>query len=470
VKSLYRSTRIIATVGPASRSRERLRALIAAGTDVFRLNFSHGTAAGHAEACAEIRRAAADARQPIAILQDLGGPKVRIGVLAQPIALSAGQSLVIEFNPDNELAAPAGRVTSAFAALFTSVHQGARLLVDEGRIELEVSSATPDRIETRVVTGGRLDSHKGINVPGVDLRTSAMTPKDEFDLKAGVAMGVDLVAVSFVQSAADMERVRAAATAAGAPGLPLIAKIEKPKAVDRIEEILEVSDGVMVARGDLGIEMPLESIPATQKRIILAARDRGVPVIVATQVLESMRSAPRPTRAEVTDAAHAVDEGADAVMLAGETAIGTYPVESVATLDRILREAERAPAVPVAMAHLGAGWAPHSRALCEAAVALASRSGAAAIVAVTQAGRTARLLAALRPRARIIAATPSAEVAARLNLLWGVTPFVAPANPAELRRALIERELVERGVIVVFVSIGPALGRTDANFVHVETL
>jgi pyruvate kinase len=470
-----RRTRIISTVGPATNSPQFLRSLILAGTDAFRLNFSHGTREEHAAVCVRIRSAAAELDRPIAILQDLAGPKIRIGALERPIDLTAGQVLTIEYHPDYEHPAAGARVTTAFAALFTSVERGARLLVDEGRIELEVLVTGAHRIETRVLTPGRLDSHKGINVPGVVLQTPAMTEKDEADLRAGVAMGVDVVGVSFVQTADDMRRVRAAAAAAGAPDLPLVAKIEKPLAVDRIDEIIEQSDGLMVARGDLGIEMPLEVIPAVQKRLIGVARDHGVPVTVATQVLESMRTSPRPTRAEVTDAAHAVDEGADAVMLAGETAIGKFPVESVATLDRILREAERAPAAPGASAHLHADWAPHARALCEAAVALASRAGAAAIVAVTEGGRTARLLSALRPRARILAATSTREIAARLNIIWGVTPFVAPTDPAQpflvvARRLLIDRGLVAPGSVVVFVSIGTGLERSDANFVHVETL
>jgi pyruvate kinase len=464
-----RRTRIISTVGPASSQPDQLRSLILAGTDAFRLNFSHGTREEHATVCARIRAAAAELDRPMAILQDLAGPKIRIGALEHPIDLTAGELVVIDYNPDYDHPAAGGRVTTAFAALFTSVERGARLLVDEGRIELEVLGTSADRMETRVVTPGRLDSHKGINVPGVVLKTPAMTEKDEADLRAGISMGVDVVGVSFVQTPDDMRRVRAAAVAAGAPDLALVAKIEKPLAVDRVEEIADQSDGLMVARGDLGIEMPLEVIPAVQKRVIIAARERGVPVTVATQVLESMRTSPRPTRAEVTDAAHAVDEGADAVMLAGETAIGKYPVESVTTLARILVEAERAPAA-VDVTHQHADWAPHGRALCEAAVALASRSGAAAIVAVTQAGRTARVLSALRPHARILAAASTPAVAAKLNIVWGVTPFVATSDPLEVRRLLIDRGLVAAGSVVVFVSIGPALGRADANFVHVETL
>ena len=465
-----RRTRIISTVGPASNRPDLLRALILAGTDAFRLNFSHGTRQEHADVCGRIRAAATELDRPIAILQDLAGPKIRIGALERPIDLNDGQPLTIEYNADYDRSVAGNNVTTAFAALFTSVSPGARLLVDEGRIELEVLAVSANRIETRVITPGRLDSHKGINVPGVILQTPAMTEKDEADLRAGIAMGVDIVGVSFVQTPDDLRRVREAARAAGAPDLPIVAKIEKPLAVDRIEEIAGQSDGLMVARGDLGIEMPLEVIPAVQKRVIGAARERGVPVTVATQVLESMRTSPRPTRAEVTDAAHAVDEGADAIMLAGETAIGKYPVESVTTLDRILREAERAPIAPSTLSNLHADWAPHGRALCEAAVALASRAGAAAIVAVTEAGRTARLLSALRPRARILAAASTAAVAARLNVIWGVTPFVSPPDPAEARRLLLDRGLVTAGSVVVFVSIGTALGRADANFVHVETL
>ncbi len=463
-----RRTRILSTIGPASDTPAGIRALIDAGTDAFRLNFSHGTTDSHADACRRIREAARAAGRFIAVLQDLSGPKIRIGGLAAPFALAAGDALAIEFG---EFAGVPGRVSCSFEALFASVPSGARLLLDDGRLELDVTGASAGRLETRVVTGGVLDSRKGINVPGVSMRTPAMTPKDADDLAAGVAMGADLVAVSFVQSADDMRLVRAAAARAGAPGLPLVAKIEKPQAVEGIEEILDESDGIIVARGDLGIELPLETLPAVQRRLVEAARHRGVPVIVATQVLESMRSAPRPTRAEVTDAAHVVDEGADAVLLTGETAIGQYPQLVVSTLDRILREAEKIPSPAPALSPEVAGWSPHGRALCEAAVALASRADADAIVAVTEGGRTARMLAALRPRARILAVTPGVETAARLALVWGVTPIVAATPRVEdLRRILREQALVAPGSVVVFVSMDAALSGPDTNFVHVERL
>ncbi len=463
-----RRTRILVTIGPASDTPETIRRLLAAGADAFRLNFSHGTREAHALACATIREASTTLAQTVAILQDLAGPKIRIGPLDAPIPLVAGDALVIE---QGEFAGAPGRVSSAFAALFTSVGPGHRLLVDDGRIELLVESASPGRLVTRVVIGGTLEARKGINVPDGPLRTPALTPKDADDLRAGIEMGVDLVALSFVQSADDLRQARATAAAAGAPDLPLIAKIEKPQAVEHLDEILDAADGVMIARGDLGIELPLETVPAVQKRIIRAARRRGVPVIVATEVLESMRLSPRPTRAEVTDAAHAVDEGADAIMLAGETAVGRYPVRAVEMLDAIVREAEKS-ADPVRdTGPDGWGGIEHGRALAEAAVALAARARAAAIVAVTEAGTTARMLAALRPAARIIAATPNARTAARLALVWGVTPIITPqATLAAVRARLATSGLVPPGSTVVFVAMHSVLGREDANFVHVERL
>ena len=467
VRSLHtvRRTRILATLGPASSEASTVAALIDAGTDAFRLNFSHGSHADHARACALIRSAAKSVQRPIAVLQDLSGPKIRIGPLDAPIALAPGDALAID---QGEFTGNHARVSCNFDALFRSVRPGHRLLLDDGRIELEVTALENGRIATRVITGGPLGGRKGINVPGAIIRTPALTPKDLEDLRAGIEMGVDLVAQSFVQSADDVRSAKAAAAAAGAPDLPIIAKIEKPQAVEHVDEILAVADGLMVARGDLGIEMPLETLPAIQKRLILAARRHGVPVIVATQVLESMRSSPRPTRAEVTDAAHAVAEGADAIMLAGETAIGEYPVPSVATLHAIINHAEAVPGWTERVIPEGVVWSEHGRALCEAAVALADRARAAAIVAVTEAGKTARMLAALRPSAQIIAATANAPTAARLALVWGVMPVVVEeaALPA-VRRALRRDGLLAAGSVVVYVSMHATLGDDEANFVHV---
>lgn len=478
-----RRTRILATIGPATNTRATIEALLEAGTDAFRLNFSHGTVDTHAETCRQIREAADATGRSVAILQDLGGPKIRIGPLDQPIDLAEGNTLDLA---QGEFTGKSGLVSVASDALFTSVRAGHRLLLDDGRIELEITNVAPGKLSTRVVNGGRLEGHKGINVPDVPLRTSALTPKDLDDLRAGIAMGVDFVGLSFVQSADDVRAAQAAAASAGAPDMPIVAKIEKPQAVDHLDDILQFADGLMVARGDLGIELPLEKLPAVQKRIIFAARRRGVPVIVATQVLDSMREEPRPTRAEVTDAAHSVDEGADAIMLAGETAVGKYPVRAVATLDAIIREAERASdgavsralmADDIRLAGLDArpGSPPgslskdeHARALCEAAVALADRTRAAAVVAVTRAGRTARMLAAVRPAARILAITSAPRTAARLALVWGVTPVVSEAlEPDDVRRTL--ETLVPTGSIVVFVSMHPVLSR-GTNYLRIERL
>lgn len=461
-----RRTRILATLGPSSDDAATIQALMSAGADAFRLNFSHGTVDGHAASCALVRAVARDMGRDIAILQDLGGPKIRTGPLSEPFKLAAGDRLAIEHG---SFAGGAGRISCAFDALFTSVVKGDRLLIDDGRIELEVETASPDRIVARTVTGGQMQSGKGINVPTTALKTSALTDKDRRDLSAGIAMGVDLVAVSFVQTARDMVDVRNAATAAGVPGLPLIAKIETPRAVEHIDDILAVSDGLMVARGDLGVEIPLETLPAVQKRIVDAARRRGVPVILATQVLESMRTEARPTRAEVTDAAHAVDERVDAIMLAGETASGAYPVRAVSVLDAIIREAEKSPGHSAGLVPEGGPWSAHSRALCDAAVALANRAHAHVIVAMTKAGKTGRLLAALRPDARILAVTPRPEIAASLALVWGVTPVISDHRAiGQVRQDLQARGLVAEGDVIVFVSAHATLGHENINFVHVE--
>jgi pyruvate kinase len=463
-----RRTSILATLGPASSSPQAIAALLQAGADAFRLNFSHGTIEQHRDVCGHIREAAERCPRAIGVLQDLAGPKIRIGRLNAAIDLLRGDALAIELG---DFVGGPGRVSSPVEPLFRAASAGARLLLDDGRIELEVTGRTGGRLDTRVLTGGRLESNKGINVPGAALALDALTEKDRADLRAGIAMGVDMAAVSFVQSANDLHLAREVAREAGAPDLPLIAKIEKPQALDDLDAILEACDGLMVARGDLGVEIPLETLPAVQRTIIRAARRRAVPVIVATQVLESMREAPRPTRAEVTDAAHAVDQGADAIMLAGETAAGRYPTLSVETLDRIIREAERYPAPPVDGLAPLPGWSAHGRALCQAAVTLAERARADAIVAVTGGGRTARMLSALRPTARILAVTPSATTAARLALTWGVTPVVVPA-PAELpaiRAVLRDRGHVPHGRLVVFVAVSETLERETSNFMHIES-
>ena len=467
-----RHTKIVATLGPASREPQLLDALIAAGVDIFRFNFSHGTQGEHAALFQLVRQASARADRHIAILQDLSGPKIRTGRLleSRPISLKRDESLTIAIGDG---VGAAGRVFTNYAELALKVSKGDRLLLDDGRIDLEVEAATPQEIRTRVVDGGELGEYKGINAPRVPLR-SDMTEKDKRDLAFGLALGVDMVALSFVQSADDVTRVRAILIHEGRPKVPLIAKLERPEAIDRLEEILDASDAVMVARGDLGLEIPLERVPRVQKEILRKARARGVPVIVATQVLESMRTEPRPTRAEASDAAGAVDGGADAIMLSGETATGLYPVRAVEVLDAIIRDAETMPLRTDEQRRAQGSIVSHQTALCESAVQLASRSGAHAIVAVTREGNTAKRLAAIRPRADIVAATDNPELARRLNLWHGVIPTMSDLtgdSEAVIGRAIdaaVKRTKAAENAIMVVVNTSADLDRGASNFVRIR--
>ena len=466
-----RHTKIIATVGPASKEAAVLDALIAAGVDVFRLNFSHGTQADHAERFNDIREAATRANRHVAILQDLSGPKIRTGRLegGRAIPLHKGDPLIIAIG--DEIGGP-GRVSTTYGELALSVHKGDHLLLDDGKVELEVEEASPQEIRTRVIDGGELGEHKGINAPHVPLR-SEITEKDLRDLKFGLALGVDLVALSFVQSAEDIVRVRAILIAEGRPKVPLVAKLERPEAIDKLDDILDVADAVMVARGDLGLEIPLERVPRVQKEILRKARARGVPVIVATQVLESMRTEPRPTRAEASDAAGAVDGGADAIMLSGETATGFYPVRSVEVLDAIIRDAESIPAPPVEVVAPAMG-VDYVKALSEAAVSLSRRSNAHAIVAITREGQTAKLLSAIRPQALIAAVTDKADVARCLSLWHGVIPIVCDlAGDAEqvITRVVdsaVKRTAAPENATMVVVNTSVDLDRGSSNFVRIR--
>jgi len=483
-----RRTKIVATLGPASSAPRTVDALIAAGVDVFRMNFSHGTHESHAQTYHVVREAAARAARHVAILQDLSGPKIRTGRLAggTPLDLKDGDELRLAAGQD--VGGP-GRVFTSYVPLIESANPGDRLLLDDGKIELKVTGKEKGELITVVVDGGRLSEHKGINAPGVDLPACSITPKDEADLKFGLELGIDLVALSFVQTPEDVQAARKILRAAK-KDVPLVPKIERPQALDRLDAILAVSDGVMIARGDLGLECPLEQIPRMQKAIIARARVLGRPVILATQVLESMRSEPRPTRAEVSDAATAVDQGVDAIMLSGETAAGDFPVRSVEVLASIITDAETvATPSPVGATPGGAAREPttsdtsepvdgfdafkarHGRAMCEAAVTLASTGQADAIVAVTRLGKTAQLLSSLRPRASILAVTASDAVARRLQLHWGVRTIVSDLQ--DLRAVEDSSQIAKyfpRGAVVVFINVNPDLSRPDANFLNVQRL
>jgi pyruvate kinase len=466
-----RHTKIIATIGPASSDAAVLDELIAAGVDVVRLNFSHGTQADHAAAFDRIRAAAQRADKHVAILQDLSGPKIRTGLLEghRPIPLKRGEPLIIAIG--DEVGRP-GRVSTTYGELALKVSKGDHLLLDDGKVELLVESASPQEIRTKVIDGGELGEHKGINAPSVPLR-SDITEKDLRDLKFGLALGVDLVALSFVQSADDITRIRAIMTEEGRPKVPIVAKLERPEAIDRLDEILDAADAVMVARGDLGLEMPLERVPRVQKEILRKARVLGVPVIVATQVLESMRTEPRPTRAEASDAAGAVDGGADAIMLSGETATGLYPVRSVEVLDAIIRDTE---SIEPGGSDRRSGNASvnHVRALCEAAVSLSRRSGAFAIVAVTREGQTAKMLSAIRPQALIVGVTDKADVARCLSLWHGVMPLVCELD-GEMEQIItrvvesaVKRIHAPDNATMVVVNTSVDLDRGSSNFVRIR--
>lgn len=468
-----RQTKIIATVGPASERDDVIRALIHAGVDVFRLNFSHGSHASHAAVAGRIRRAASDAGRIVAILQDLSGPKIRTGTLVdgRPLTLAVGDTLLIEVS---DAPGEPGRLTTSFAALPGAVRRGSVLLLDDGRIQLSVEEATAGTIRTRVVDGGELGERKGINAPGVELPVNGLTDKDVADLKCGAAIGVDFVALSFVQRVTDLEQARAALREAGTPHIPLVAKIERPRAVSILTEILRASDAVMVARGDLGLELPFERVPRVQKQATSEARALGIPVIVATQVLESMRTEVRPTRAEVSDAANAVDDRVDAIMLAGETAIGAHPVRTVEALDRIIRDAESLQSEGSPHVHNTSPLPPHGRAICEAGLMLAQRAHAEAIVAVTRGGKTARTLSALRPAMPIVAVTDDERIARRLTLCWGVLPAVADlsgdsnALAVRLDRELVQQRVIREESMVVFISVTPDLAPGPSNFVKLH--
>ncbi len=415
-----RRARIVATLGPASRSPAMVEALARAGADLFRLNFSHGTHADHAAALEAVRAAEAAVDRPLGVLADLQGPKFRIGVFKDhALQLEAGARLRLDLDP-----APgdASRVCMPHPELFAALVPGARLLVDDGKVRLSVVECGADHATVEVVQGERLSDHKGVSLPGQRIPLSPLTPKDREDLAAAIRLGVDWIALSFVQRAADMAELRQLVQGRAA----VLAKIEKPAALDDLDAILDLCDGVMVARGDLGVELAPEDVPVAQKRIVRAARLRGAPVIVATQMLESMISAPVPTRAEASDVANAVYEGADALMLSAESAAGAFPLEAVSMMSRIIERVEQDPNWPVLMRAEHAGLNDDDADALVAAARRAAESGSTAcLVAFTSTGGTARRLARERPLQPVLALTPDIRVARRLALVWGLEPRLA---------------------------------------------
>ena len=438
--------------------------LLHAGMDVARLNFSHGTPEEKARLMNFVRRASARYSKPVAILADLQGPKIRTGALEQgkPVHLHFGQRFVIS---TKKLIGTDQGVSTTFLALPESVRKGDRILLNDGEISLRVVSTRGHEVVSQVENGGELGENKGINLPGVKLKIPSLTPKDRRDLAFSLQMGANYVAQSFVRTAADVRAAKAAIARAG-KDTPIVAKLEKPEALDNLEEILAVTDGVMVARGDLGVEMNLEKVPVAQKRIISAARDALVPVITATQMLDSMQKNPRPTRAEASDVANAIFDGSDALMLSGETAAGNYPLESVVMMDRIIREAEAS--VTSLPRPARSNDLLISEAIAEAICYAAEELNLKAIAVFTESGSSARLVSKYRPRAPIIAFSPVQEARRRLSLLWGVLPRTIKrvhdidqlAKVAEAR--LTEEHLVKRGDIVGIIA-GTPLGTTGST-------
>jgi pyruvate kinase len=411
-----RKAKIVATLGPATADLEGIRALFNAGADVFRLNFSHGTHADHKERVAMLRRIERESGRPVGILLDLQGPKLRVGTFANgPVQLEAGQSFQLDLDADRP--GDASRVSLPHPEIFAALSAGSRLLLDDGKICLNVTRCDGKSASTEVLVGGPLSDRKGVNVPDVVLPLSAMTEKDHADLEFGLKLEVDWVALSFVQRPEDIEDIKK--IIAGRAGV--VAKLEKPSAIAHLDAIVEASDAIMVARGDLGVEMPAEQVPSIQKRIVRQCRKTGRPVIVATQMLDSMVAAPVPTRAEASDVATAIYDGADAVMLSAESASGRYPVEAVAIMDRIIHQTEADPyyreAIDASRATPGAESAD---AIGRALSAVTGILGAQVTVAYTTTGHSALCMARERPMAPIIGMTPRLTTARRLALVWGI--------------------------------------------------
>ncbi|HWH28822.1 MAG TPA: pyruvate kinase [Mycobacteriales bacterium] len=465
---MKRRAKIVCTLGPATGSYEAVRGLVYAGMDVARLNFSHGSYEQHRQAYTWVRQASDDSGRGVGVLVDLQGPKIRLGRFAGgPVVWSTGETVTIT---TDDVPGDHDRVSTTYEGLAGDVGVGDRLLVDDGRVGLRVVAVDGPDVRLVVTEGGPVSDNKGLSLPGVAVSVPALTEKDEADLRFALTLRADMVALSFVRTPDDVTRVREIMDEMGVR-LPVLAKLEKPEAVENLDDIVAAFDGVMVARGDLGVEMPLEKVPLVQKRAVQAARELAKPVIVATQMLDSMVGASRPTRAEASDVANAVLDGADALMLSGETSVGRYPVESVATMARIISAAEeelqRVPRVKTELPGIGG-------AIAAAAAEVGRRVGASALVAFTQSGDTARRLAEYRSPIPLLAFTPIPDVRSQLALTWGVETFLVPAvqHTDEMVRqvdsAMLELGRMQPGELVTIVAGSPpsTTGSTNAMRVH----
>jgi pyruvate kinase len=466
-----RRAKIICTIGPASESEVVLRDLMLRGMDVARLNFSHGTHAEHLERIRRLRAVARDLERPICILQDLQGPKIRTGRLKDrlPVALVTGQTVTI--TPKDVLGS-SELIATTYQGLAGDVKRGEKILLSDGKIELIVGEVRDGKVVCEVLSGGLLGENQGINLPGTNVSIPALTDKDLADLEFGLKNGVDIVAISFVRSAADVVRAKEA-IARHRDDVGLVAKLEKPQAIEDLDAILEIAHGVMVARGDLGVEVAPEKVPAIQKYVIRRALDFRRPVITATQMLESMTENPRPTRAEASDVANAIFDGTDAVMLSGETAAGKFPREAVEMMARIVREAEAAnlqPLTPDHKEHLSV-----AETICESMAHAARDLNIRAIAVFTETARTARMLSKYRPAADIFGFSFSEAVCNRMNVFWGVTPIRCPAQlTVEAMAQFAQEELRRLGVLAPGDVFGLVAGtqrlRGATNFMRLITV
>ncbi|MFA5353383.1 MAG: pyruvate kinase [Thermodesulfovibrionales bacterium] len=466
-----RKAKIVCTIGPASQTGKVIRELISGGMDVARLNFSHGDHATHQQAFSLVRTEAAKQKRPVSILQDLQGIKIRIGDLRDGLlSLHGGEKLLLY--PGHEISEK-GRLFISYPALLRDVKEGDSILIDDGLIKLHITGKTKDALKAEVLEGGELSPRKGVNLPHSRTTLPGLTEKDKKDLELGLSLGIDYLALSFVRTLEDIELVRRWAKRKGMALPPIIAKIEKPEALKNIEEIMDRVEGIMVARGDLGVEMPPEEVPVIQKRLIDLANKKGKLVITATQMLESMTEHSRPTRAEATDVANAVLDGTDAVMLSAETASGRYPVEAVRMMDRIIRYTEEGlPQRIVSSLEIGNTF---PEAVADSGSRAAHDIGAKAIVVFTHSGFTAGLLSKLRPSVPIIAFTPDEKVCRRLSLLWGSRGMlIGPESSgvaeagfmAEIENALIGDKIVKKGDSIVFIASSPFLGKPNIMRLH----
>jgi pyruvate kinase len=463
-------TKVVATLGPASSNHEVLGDMVEAGLDVVRLNFSHGEKADHLARFDLVRSVASELGQNLAVLVDLQGPKIRVGVVGDNgVKLDRGREVTLVAGTER---CSEPDIPVVYPALAADVHQGDRILLDDGAIGLLVEDVEGERVRCQVERGGVVKSRKGVNLPGVAVSAASLTAKDRADVATAVEAGADYVALSFVRKPEDVLEAKQAIAASGGD-IPVVAKLERPEAIDQLDHILHVADAVMVARGDLGVELAVEQVPPIQKHIIARANSLGVPVITATQMLESMVASPRPTRAEASDVANAIFDGTDAVMLSQETAIGQYPVESVATMCRIAREAEATPYLsappPPAVGELDV-----PATVSRAAVQVAADLGASAILAFTESGATARYVSRFRPRTAIIGLTTSEAARRRMALFWGVETASPLGVGTQVRgmidaadQRIVQEGLAEPGELVVVVAGSPG-GRGGTNRVLVH--